>query len=41
MTRPAHELIFGSFITPDAGTPQTSVALAQLSERAGLDLYAA
>ncbi|MGI9008943.1 MAG: LLM class flavin-dependent oxidoreductase [Streptosporangiaceae bacterium] len=33
-----HELLFGSFITPSARAPERVVALAQLSERAGLDL---
>jgi hypothetical protein len=33
-----HPLLFGSFVTPVAGPPQQAVALAQLSERAGLDL---
>jgi len=38
MTDYGHELLFGSFITPSAGSPDRVVALAQLSERAGLDL---
>ncbi|HEY5032896.1 MAG TPA: LLM class flavin-dependent oxidoreductase [Actinomycetes bacterium] len=38
MTRPTHDLLFGSFITPSAGSPEVAVALAQLSERVGLDL---
>ncbi len=38
MTDYGHELLFGSVITPDAGNPQHAVALAQLSEQAGLDL---
>ncbi|WP_421741465.1 LLM class flavin-dependent oxidoreductase [Cellulomonas sp.] len=33
-----HDLAFGSFLTPTAKDPQLAVALAQLSERAGLDL---
>jgi alkanesulfonate monooxygenase SsuD/methylene tetrahydromethanopterin reductase-like flavin-dependent oxidoreductase (luciferase family)/hemerythrin-like domain-containing protein len=33
-----HELLFGSFITPSAASPEVAVALAQLSERVGLDL---
>jgi len=33
-----HDLEFGTFITPQSGEPQVPVALAQLSERAGLDL---
>ncbi|MEU6577300.1 LLM class flavin-dependent oxidoreductase [Streptomyces sp. NPDC046805] len=33
-----HDLRFGSFITPHAGRPETVVELAELSERAGLDL---
>ncbi|WP_421733771.1 LLM class flavin-dependent oxidoreductase [Cellulomonas sp.] len=33
-----HELVFGSFLTPTAKDPQQAVALAQLSERSGLDL---
>jgi alkanesulfonate monooxygenase SsuD/methylene tetrahydromethanopterin reductase-like flavin-dependent oxidoreductase (luciferase family)/FAD/FMN-containing dehydrogenase len=33
-----HELAFGSFITPQNQRPDDVVALAQLSERAGLDL---
>ncbi|HUZ56874.1 MAG TPA: LLM class flavin-dependent oxidoreductase [Streptosporangiaceae bacterium] len=38
MTDYGHELLFGSFITPAAGNPEHVVALAQLSEQAGLDL---
>jgi alkanesulfonate monooxygenase SsuD/methylene tetrahydromethanopterin reductase-like flavin-dependent oxidoreductase (luciferase family) len=38
MTDYGHELSFGSFITPQNQRPQDVVALAQLSERAGLDL---
>ncbi len=38
MTDYGHELLFGSFITPAAGNPGHVVALAQLSEEAGLDL---
>ena len=33
-----HDLVFGSFLTPSAKDPQQVVALAQTSERAGLDL---
>jgi alkanesulfonate monooxygenase SsuD/methylene tetrahydromethanopterin reductase-like flavin-dependent oxidoreductase (luciferase family)/hemerythrin-like domain-containing protein len=33
-----HELQFGTFITPSAQAPERVVALAQLSEQAGLDL---
>jgi len=33
-----HDLVFGTFITPQNAEPHTPVALAQLSERAGLDL---
>jgi alkanesulfonate monooxygenase SsuD/methylene tetrahydromethanopterin reductase-like flavin-dependent oxidoreductase (luciferase family) len=33
-----HDLEFGTFITPQNGEPQVPVALAQLSERSGLDL---
>ena len=38
MTDYGHELLFGSFITPDARPLGRTVALTQLSERAGLDL---
>jgi alkanesulfonate monooxygenase SsuD/methylene tetrahydromethanopterin reductase-like flavin-dependent oxidoreductase (luciferase family)/hemerythrin-like domain-containing protein len=38
MTDYGHDLLFGSFITPSAGEPELVVELAQLSERAGLDL---
>lgn len=38
MTDYGHDLLFGSFITPTAQRPEHVVALAQLSERAGLDL---
>ncbi|HEX5595866.1 MAG TPA: LLM class flavin-dependent oxidoreductase [Micromonosporaceae bacterium] len=38
MTDYGHELVFGSFITPAAAQPQDVVALAQVSEEAGLDL---
>ena len=38
MTTYGHDLQFGSFLTPSAGTPDTVVALAQLSEQVGLDL---
>jgi len=33
-----HDLVFGTFLTPQNAEPRTPVALAQLSERAGLDL---
>ncbi len=33
-----HHLEFGTFITPQNRRPQDVVALAQLTERAGLDL---
>ena len=33
-----HDLLFGTFITPTAQQPQQAVALAQVSEQAGLDL---
>jgi len=33
-----HDLLFGSFITPQNDQPEATVALAQVSERAGLDL---
>src|SRR5919197_5628252 len=33
-----HELVFGAFVTPQSRRPQGAVALAQLTERAGLDL---
>src|ERR671934_587053 len=33
-----HDLLFGTFITPLNQRPQDVVALAQLTERAGLDL---
>ncbi len=33
-----HELVFGTFITPQNADPQAPVALAVLSEQAGLDL---
>lgn len=38
MTDYGHELRFGAFITPQNRQPDIPVALAQLSERAGLDL---
>ncbi len=38
MTDYGHDLLFGSFITPAASDPDQVVALAQLSEQAGLDL---
>src|SRR6478752_6138150 len=33
-----HDLVFGTFLTPSAKDPQQVVALAQATERAGLDL---
>jgi alkanesulfonate monooxygenase SsuD/methylene tetrahydromethanopterin reductase-like flavin-dependent oxidoreductase (luciferase family)/hemerythrin-like domain-containing protein len=33
-----HDLLFGSLLTPTSKRPQDAVALAQLSERSGLDL---
>ena len=33
-----HDLLFGSFITPSAREPERVIALARLSEQAGLDL---
>lgn len=33
-----HELIFGSFLTPSAASPEAVVGLAQLAEEVGLDL---
>ena len=38
MTDYGHDLLFGSFITPANAAPDNVVALAQLSEAAGLDL---
>ena len=38
MTDYGHELLFGSFITPDAQQPEHVVTLTRLSEQAGLDL---
>jgi hypothetical protein len=38
MTDYGHEPLFGSFLTPTSAQPQQAVALAQLSEQAGLDL---
>jgi alkanesulfonate monooxygenase SsuD/methylene tetrahydromethanopterin reductase-like flavin-dependent oxidoreductase (luciferase family) len=38
MTDYGHDLLFGSFITPAAAASDQVVALARLSERAGLDL---
>ena len=38
MTDYGHELLFGSFITPDAHQPERVVTLTRLSEQAGLDL---
>lgn len=33
-----HDLVFGAFLTPAAANPESVVALAQLTEHAGLDL---
>ncbi|MEV4617995.1 LLM class flavin-dependent oxidoreductase [Asanoa sp. NPDC049573] len=41
MTDYGHELLFGTFITPRADSPDRVVALAQLTEQAGLDLVTA
>src|SRR5215470_11633429 len=38
MTDYGHDLRFGTFITPQAQDPDAPVLLAQVSERAGLDL---
>ncbi len=38
MTDYGHDLLFGTFITPRADDPDRVVALAQLTEQAGLDL---
>ncbi len=38
MTDYGHELVFGAFLTPNAEPPDRVVELAQLAERAGLDL---
>ncbi|TQS39592.1 LLM class flavin-dependent oxidoreductase [Cryptosporangium phraense] len=38
MTDYGHELLFGTFLTPTAEAPERVVALAQLTEQAGLDL---
>ncbi|GAA6525576.1 LLM class flavin-dependent oxidoreductase [Intrasporangium sp. DVR] len=38
MTDYGHDLLFGSFITPSNAAPERVVALAQVSEAAGLDL---
>jgi alkanesulfonate monooxygenase SsuD/methylene tetrahydromethanopterin reductase-like flavin-dependent oxidoreductase (luciferase family) len=38
MTDYGHDLLFGSFLTPAAAQPDRVVALARLSEQAGLDL---
>src|SRR5919197_1308817 len=38
MTDYGHELTFGTFVTPQNQRPQDVVALAQLTEQAGLDL---
>ncbi|MDG4822839.1 LLM class flavin-dependent oxidoreductase [Asanoa sp. WMMD1127] len=41
MTDYGHELLFGTFVTPRADAPERVVALAQVSEQAGLDLVTA
>lgn len=38
MTDYGHDLLFGTFLTPQNRCPQDEVGLAQLTERAGLDL---
>ncbi|HYI24633.1 MAG TPA: LLM class flavin-dependent oxidoreductase, partial [Thermomicrobiales bacterium] len=38
MTDYGHDLRFGTFLTPDAGRPDTAVTLAELTETSGLDL---
>jgi alkanesulfonate monooxygenase SsuD/methylene tetrahydromethanopterin reductase-like flavin-dependent oxidoreductase (luciferase family) len=38
MTDYGHDLILGTFITPQNQRPQDAVGLARLTERAGLDL---
>lgn len=38
MTDYGHDLLFGTFLTPSAAAPERVVALAQQTERAGLDL---
>ena len=38
MTDYGHDLIFGTFLTPQNAQPHAPVALAQLSEQVGLDL---
>lgn len=38
MTDYGHDLLFGSFVTPSAASPQRVIELAQASENAGLDL---
>ena len=38
MTDYGHELLFGTFLTPQNRSPRDVVELAQLTERAGLDL---
>ncbi|MFJ6197460.1 LLM class flavin-dependent oxidoreductase [Micromonospora sp. NPDC092111] len=38
MTDYGHQLIFGGFLTPDAGEPEQVVARAKLCEQVGLDL---
>ena len=38
MTDYGHDLTFGSFITPTNAAPEQVLALAQVSEQAGLDL---
>jgi alkanesulfonate monooxygenase SsuD/methylene tetrahydromethanopterin reductase-like flavin-dependent oxidoreductase (luciferase family) len=38
MTDYGHDLLFGTFVTPSASDPDTAVALAELTETAGLDV---
>ena len=38
MTDYGHDLRFGTFLTPDAGHPDSALSLAELTEAAGLDL---
>jgi hypothetical protein len=38
MTDYGHELVFGTFLTPAVADPERVIALAQLTEQAGLDL---
>ncbi|MBX6767167.1 MAG: LLM class flavin-dependent oxidoreductase, partial [Actinomadura rubrobrunea] len=38
MTDYGHDLLFGSFITPDAAAPEQALRLAAVSEEVGLDL---